>query len=117
MARITAICAVFALAGLSACTSYDPDYGYTLPAASVTPTAAVVAPAPAGTVVAVPAPAATVTVPPATVAAAPAVVPAAAPPASFRTGSGVIESIALVRYSQPVASASAGGSSPARAAY
>ena len=111
MARFSAAIPLFALAGLTACATYD-DFG-TPVASAPTATGAIVA-VPSATVTV---PAATVTVPAATVPGT-AVVAAAPVAVPYRTGYGVIESVSIVRLNPPVlASASAGSSSPITNAY
>jgi hypothetical protein len=93
-----------ALLGLAACAAYDPAYTE-----------------PTGTVVStVPVRGAIITAPVATVATPGTVVAVPAQPAvvaAFRPGFGVIESVAMVRMVPPAASASAGSSRAASAAY
>ncbi len=106
MARFSVAVPLFALAGLSACATYDTDYpGAPVASASTTgaivtvPSAVVTTP---GTIAVVPG--AAVTAPPVVVTAPPVV-------ASFHTGFGVVESISPINVVPPAQPSASAGSS------
>ncbi len=116
MARASVALPLLVLAALAGCETYDEGYR------SATPVASSSIPSTSGAIVTVPS--AVVTTPGTAVVASPgvavvpapgtAVVPASA--TSFRTGYGVVDSVAQVRIAPPV-SASGGSSSPPFTAY
>jgi hypothetical protein len=114
MARLSIPLSVAALAGLAACTTYDPNNPANASSSASAPNSATVATS-AGSVAGNP-----VVYPPAVPTAGAALTPTVSAPA-FRAGNGIVESVALVHIlptpGDPSASAGAGAGLPERLAY